>query len=48
MLDVANMLGLSNTVMRLVERRATTDKLIMVGGMLATCVFMFLVVRYLG
>uniref|UniRef100_A0A8C6WYE1 Golgi SNAP receptor complex member 2 n=1 Tax=Neogobius melanostomus TaxID=47308 RepID=A0A8C6WYE1_9GOBI len=26
MLDVANMLGLSNTVMRLIERRATQDK----------------------
>ncbi|KAJ0001211.1 hypothetical protein NQD34_006231 [Periophthalmus magnuspinnatus] len=48
MLDVANMLGLSNTVMRLIERRATQDKFIMIGGMLATCVFMFLVIRYLG
>ncbi|KAI4822157.1 hypothetical protein KUCAC02_007718 [Chaenocephalus aceratus] len=48
MLDVANMLGLSNTVMRLIERRATQDKLIMVGGMLLTCVFMFLVIRYLA
>ncbi|AWP19189.1 putative Golgi SNAP receptor complex member 2 [Scophthalmus maximus] len=48
MLDVANMLGLSNTVMRLIERRATTDKFIMIGGMLLTCVFMFLVIRYLG
>ncbi|KAK7940564.1 hypothetical protein WMY93_003890 [Mugilogobius chulae] len=48
MLDVANMLGLSNTVMRLIERRATQDKFIMIGGMLATCVFMFLVIRYFG
>lgn len=48
MLDVANMLGLSNTVMRLIERRATQDKLIMIGGMLLTCIFMFLVIRYLG
>ncbi|MEQ2286910.1 Golgi SNAP receptor complex member 2 [Ameca splendens] len=48
MLDVANMLGLSNTVMRLIERRATQDKFIMVGGMLLTCIFMFLVIRYLG
>ncbi|KAF7225761.1 Golgi SNAP receptor complex member 2 [Nothobranchius furzeri] len=48
MLDVANMLGLSNTVMRLIERRATQDKFIMIGGMLLTCIFMFLVVRYLG
>ncbi|KAK6311625.1 hypothetical protein J4Q44_G00172890 [Coregonus suidteri] len=48
MLDVANMLGLSNTVMRLIEKRATQDKLIMIGGMLLTCVVMFLVVKYLG
>lgn len=48
MLDVANMLGLSNTVMRLIERRATQDKFIMIGGMLLTCVVMFLVIRYLG
>lgn len=48
MLDVANMLGLSNTVMRLIEKRATQDKFIMVGGMLITCVLMFLVVKYLG
>ncbi|XP_074551975.1 Golgi SNAP receptor complex member 2 [Halichoeres trimaculatus] len=48
MLDVANMLGLSNTVIRLIERRATQDKFIMIGGMLLTCVFMFLVIRYLG
>ncbi|CAJ1076117.1 Golgi SNAP receptor complex member 2 [Xyrichtys novacula] len=48
MLNVANMLGLSNTVMRLIERRATEDKFIMIGGMLLTCIFMFLVIRYLG
>ncbi|XP_071241109.1 Golgi SNAP receptor complex member 2-like [Salvelinus alpinus] len=48
MLDVANMLGLSNTVMRLIEKRATQDKLIMIGGMLLTCVVMFLVAKYLG
>ncbi|KAJ7992392.1 hypothetical protein DPEC_G00278050 [Dallia pectoralis] len=48
MLDVANMLGLSNTVMRLIEKRATQDKFIMIGGMLVTCVVLFLVIRYLG
>lgn len=48
MLDVANMLGLSNTVMRLIEKRATQDKFIMMGGMLITCVVMFLVVKYLS
>lgn len=48
MLDVANMLGLSNTVMRLIEKRATQDKFIMMAGMLATCFVMFLVVKYLS
>ncbi|XP_069094080.1 Golgi SNAP receptor complex member 2 isoform X1 [Pleurodeles waltl] len=46
-LDVANMLGLSNTVMRLIEKRAFQDKAIMIGGMVVTCVIMFLVVKYL-
>uniref|UniRef100_A0A8C9TRJ3 Golgi SNAP receptor complex member 2 n=1 Tax=Scleropages formosus TaxID=113540 RepID=A0A8C9TRJ3_SCLFO len=48
MLDVANMLGLSNTVMRLIEKRAFQDKFIMIGGMLVTCVVMFLAVKYLS
>ncbi|CAH2302794.1 Golgi SNAP receptor complex member 2 isoform X2 [Pelobates cultripes] len=46
-LDVANMLGLSNTVMRLIEKRAFQDKAIMIAGMLLTCVIMILVVKYL-
>ncbi|XP_060111723.1 Golgi SNAP receptor complex member 2 isoform X2 [Heteronotia binoei] len=46
-LDVANMLGLSNTVMRLIEKRAFQDKYFMLGGMVVTCVVMFLVVHYL-
>uniref|UniRef100_A0A8D0L7D9 Golgi SNAP receptor complex member 2 n=1 Tax=Sphenodon punctatus TaxID=8508 RepID=A0A8D0L7D9_SPHPU len=46
-LDVANMLGLSNTVMRLIEKRAFQDKYFMIGGMLVTCVVMVLVVQYL-
>nr|XP_019575570.1 PREDICTED: Golgi SNAP receptor complex member 2-like [Rhinolophus sinicus] len=46
-LDIANMLGLSNTVMRLIEKRAFQDKYFMIGGMLVTCVVMFLVVQYL-
>ncbi|XP_051995810.1 Golgi SNAP receptor complex member 2-like isoform X1 [Xyrauchen texanus] len=48
MLDVANMLGLSNTVMRLINKRASQDKFIMIAGMLASCFVMFLVVRYLS
>ncbi|XP_040187265.1 Golgi SNAP receptor complex member 2 isoform X2 [Rana temporaria] len=46
-LDVANMLGLSNTVMRLIEKRAFQDKAIMIGGMVFTCVVMVLVFKYL-
>ncbi|XP_067869268.1 Golgi SNAP receptor complex member 2 isoform X2 [Heterodontus francisci] len=47
MLDVANMLGMSNTVMRLIEKRAFQDKFIMIGGMVVTCIIMFLAVKYL-
>ncbi|KAG3278314.1 GOSR2 [Ictidomys tridecemlineatus] len=46
-LDIANMLGLSNTVMLLIEKRAFQDKYFMIGRMLLTCVVMFLVVQYL-
>ncbi|KAM6450056.1 Golgi SNAP receptor complex member 2 isoform 1-T1 [Liasis olivaceus] len=46
-MDVANMLGLSNTVMRLIEKRAFQDKYFMIGGMLVTCIIMFLVLQYL-
>lgn len=45
-LDVANTLGMSSTVIRLIERRGEGDKWILIGGMLFTCVFMFLVVKY--
>ena len=46
MLDVANSLGLSNTVMRLIERRAYQDKFILYGGMFVTCIIMFLIWKY--
>ena len=46
-LDVANTLGLSNTVMRLIERRAHQDKFVLFGGMLLSCVIMWLVWKYL-
>ncbi|XP_043531242.1 Golgi SNAP receptor complex member 2 isoform X3 [Chiloscyllium punctatum] len=46
-LDVANMLGMSNTVMRLIEKRAFQDKFIMIGGMVITCIIMVLAVKYL-
>lgn len=47
-LDIANTLGLSNTVMRLIERRTYQDKFILFIGMFVTCVIMFLVYKYLG
>jgi len=46
-LDVANTLGMSNTVIRLIERRSEGDKYILIGGMVLTCILMFLVVKYL-
>lgn len=46
-MDVANSLGLSNTVMRLIEKRAHQDKYILFGGMLFTCIIMIVVIKYL-
>ena len=46
-LDVANTLGLSNTVLRLIERRSHQDKFILFGGMIFICIFMFSVWKYL-
>jgi Golgi SNAP receptor complex protein 2 len=47
-LDMMTTLGLSNTVMRLIDRRAHQDKFILFGGMLVTCIIMFLVWKYLA
>ena len=47
-LDVMNTLGLSNTVLRLIERRTYQDKFILYGGMLVTVFFMWLIWRYLS
>lgn len=45
-LDVANTLGMSTTVIRMIERRGQGDKAILIGGMLATCIFMILIIKY--
>jgi len=45
--DVLNSLGLSNTVIRLIERRSSQDRLVLFAGMIVTCVVMFLVWKYL-
>lgn len=46
MLNIANTLGMSNTVMRLIEKRTTQDKLILFGGMILTTVILFLIWKY--
>ena len=45
-LDIANTLGLSNTVLRLIERRTTQDKFILYGGMILSVIIMFLIWKY--
>ena len=47
MLDIMTTLGLSNTVLRLIDRRTHQDKFVLFGGMLFTCLVMFLVWKYL-
>jgi len=46
MMDIASVLGMSGTVMRLIERRQEGDKYVLFGGMIFTCLIMFLVIRY--
>jgi len=48
MLDLMTTLGLSNTVLRLIDRRTHQDKFILFGGMLLTTVIMFLIWKYLA
>ena len=45
MLDVLNTLGMSNTVIRLIEKRAEGDKYILIGGMVLTCFIMWLILK---
>jgi len=45
-LDIANTLGLSNTVMRLIEKRTFQDKFVLFGGMILTCIIMILIWIY--
>lgn len=46
MMDIANTLGLSNTTMRLIEKRAFEDKYILFGGMFITVVIIVLLIVY--
>lgn len=45
-LNVTNSLGLSNSLLGMIERRNTSDKYVLFGGMLITCIIMFLAVKY--
>ena len=47
MMNVTNSLGLSNTLIKMIERRNTSDKFILYGGMVFTLFIMFLAVKYL-
>ncbi|XP_076174535.1 Golgi SNAP receptor complex member 2 [Ptiloglossa arizonensis] len=47
LIDIGNTLGLSNTTMRLIEKRAKQDGFLLVGGMIFTCIVMMLVIIYL-
>ena len=46
LLDSIQQMSLSRTVMRLIEKRAYSDKIILFGGMIAFTIFMLLVVYY--
>lgn len=45
-MNFLNTLGLSNSVMNLIERRAYQDKFVLYGGMLVTLSIMFLIYMY--
>ncbi|KAI9021925.1 hypothetical protein DFJ74DRAFT_105397 [Hyaloraphidium curvatum] len=47
-LDIANTLGLSTSVLRYIERRGQQDKWILYGGMLVTLVILGLIIWYLA
>ena len=45
-MDLANTLGLSNTVIRAIERRSTQDKYILIAGMILVLVCLYFILRY--
>lgn len=48
LIDIGNTLGLSNTTMRLIEKRAKQDGFILIAGMTFTCIVIVLVIVYLA
>jgi golgi SNAP receptor complex member 2 len=45
-MDIAGTLGLSNHTMRLIEKRVTEDKWVMLGGMVVTTFIIFLIIYF--
>ena len=45
-IDVANTLNMTSTVIRLIERRSEGDKWVLFGGMAVVCLLMFFVIRW--
>lgn len=45
-LEISNTLGLSNSLMRVIQRRTTGDRVLVYGGMVVVCVLLYLVFRY--
>lgn len=48
LMEVDNYIGLSNSVMRLIENRVFADKFILFGGMAILTILMFLIWFYLA
>lgn len=48
LLDVANQLGLSSTVIRFIEQRTQADQWILYGGIVVTVLLMWAIIHYLG
>lgn len=44
--DIVNQLGMSNTLMRLIEKRGAQDRYVLFGGMAVTLFVMFVIVVY--
>ena len=45
-IDLANTLGLSNTVIRAIEKRSTQDKYILIAGMIFTLICLYFILKY--
>ena len=46
-LNVGNTLGLTSTIMKLIERRSSSDRKIVYALMIVTCIIMFFTIKYI-